>query len=171
MAKPAVLTAPGNRPHTAKPESGRRSIYTANEVDDILCVFEWMVDQFNVVRAYDNRSVAGIATDEPSSVARTVESLFDNIGWSGMRSVAAQAGVIVGEAWDICDQNGQLCTLTEGGVAFDWEFVPMICARLDWPQLANDNQFKTGTWKPDIRKMLASIVAERAMRVSAPTTT
>jgi len=128
--------------------------FSAFDTEASLCVWEWLIDQWN-------DQSKGNGTDTSDINDTTIKGLFENHGWSAMRSVAMQAGKIVAELYDHCETHSGFEHLTE--TSLDWEFVPMICAEMDWEKLADDNQYGKATWAPDPKELIAIIIAKQAL--------
>jgi hypothetical protein len=123
--------------------------FTSNEVESALCVFEWLMG-----RAMPGLPKTGDEFDEE------ITKLFNDFGWSGMRSTAVQASVFVDQCWDWAEKHADFLTASS---SYDWDFCPMICRRLDWPELAQNNQYGDGATLPDVQGFMAGVVAEHAM--------
>lgn len=117
--------------------------YSYAQVEGALCAWEWMCDQRN---------------EEGKGGHEQLNEIWDGVGAGGMRMCALQAG-------DICDRTFKHMESLgyEFMGAYDWEFVPELCSRLDWVALCNDNQWNQGRYDPDIDELLnVMITAEMA---------
>ena len=130
----------------------RREVYSAFETEASLCVFEWLSDQYN---------------DKKSRHRDVVEEMWTTYGSSAMRFIAMQAGCIVVSMFnETAGDASEFAHLFGDDDSFDWDFVPMICARLPWAELAMNNQYGNGEWVPETKEFLAIIVAQRAIGVT-----
>lgn len=118
-----------------------------------MCVWEWLIGQWD--------SEEKISDDE-----QKIRPLFENYGWSAMRSVAMQAGKIVASLYDYVSAEPTLQYIAEE--SFDWEFTPMMCAQLDWDKLTDNNQYGKADWRPDPKEFLAVVIAKRALHYHVP---
>lgn len=129
---------------TEQPERfADRETFNYTQVEGALCVYEWMMEAREKVPAID--------------------SWFDTLGSPGMRCCAIQAG-------DICDRAYRhLGALGyEFHSAYDFEFVPDVCAKLDWDALCNDNQYDGPRYNPDINAIVVALIAADMAKHSDP---
>ncbi len=116
--------------------------YNYAQVEGALCVFEHIIE---------NRE------QEP------YKDLLEGLGWSAMRMVSIQAGDICDRAFKHMESLGY-----EFGGAYDWEFVPAVCDRLDWDALCNDNQYNRGHYDPDIDNLVNVLITAEMAREPDP---
>ncbi|CCF19124.1 protein of unknown function [Pseudorhizobium banfieldiae] len=129
-----------------KPEPERfanRRTYTYAQVEGALCVYEWMLDS--------------------RATNKDIDDWFDGVGSPGMRMISIQAGDICDRAWKLMEAMG-----FDFIGAYDFEFVPSICAKLDWDALCNDNQFDKGRYDPDLKPFIVAMIAADRSRNSDP---
>lgn len=111
-----------------------RETFNYAQVEGALCAYEWML---------------GVREDNIA-----INDLWDAIGSPGMRMVSIQAGDICDRAFKLMESMGYEFT-----DAYDFEFVPTICAMLDWAALCDDNQWDRGRYDPDIHAMVVTMIA------------
>lgn len=80
--------------------------------------------------------------------------LFEGLGSPGMRDCAIPAADIVLAVYHLMESRD-----IEYCVAFDFEFVPDVCTRLDWPALVAARQYRNAPYEPDIAAILDSMIA------------
>ena len=122
--------------------------YSESDVETALCVYEYIHE------CYRN--------EDADELSKLIRLLFEAFGHGGMRSSCVQAARFVEKCYHFAEHNG-LGHLTE---TFDWEFVPMICKRLNWETLCDNNQYGDGEWMPDAPAFMATIVAKEALSLS-----
>lgn len=118
-------------------------LYNYAQVEGALCVWEWMCEQRN---------------QEGKGGHEKLNEIWDGFGAGSMRMCAVQAG-------DICDRTFKHMESLgyEFVGAYDWEFVPDLCSRLDWTALCDDNQYGQGKYDPNVDELLnVMITAEMA---------
>lgn len=137
--------------NSKKPRIDSR-LFKGHQVQSALCVFEWLINITNK---------PGMAVDDKQrEFDEKIRGLFEDYGWSGMRSVTVQASVFVDQCWDWAEKNADFLTSSS---SFDWDFCPMVCRRIDWARLAENNQYGNGAELPDVIPFMSALVAEHAL--------
>lgn len=130
---------------TKQPERfSERNSFNFAQVEGALCAWEWLLE----VRAKPTGEVGQI-----------IDGWWDGLGSPGMRMCAMQAGDICDRAFKHMEAMGY-----EFAGAYDFEFVPDLCAMLDWNALCGDNQFNDGIYDPDIDALVVAMIAAEKSR-------
>lgn len=117
----------------------KRDAFNFAQVEGALCAWEWMLGN----------------QGHPK-----LDEWHDRLGSPGMRMLAMQAGDICDRAFKHMESSGY-----EFVGAYDFEFVPDVCARLDWDALAKDNQYSDGLYEPDIPALVTTMItADKAQQ-------
>lgn len=120
----------------------KRDSFNFAQVEGALCVRDWMLEN----------------QDNPK-----LKEWQDGLGSPGMRMLAMQAGDICDRAFKHMESSGY-----EFVGAYDFEFVPDVCARLDWDALANDNQYDKGRYEPDIAALVVTLITADKAHQTVP---
>lgn len=100
------------------------------EIEGALCAWEWFLDNTEKMDEY-----------------------LDGIGYAGMRMVSVQAGQIADQIYKLMESRG-----FEYIGAYDWEFVPAVMERIDWPAIIADNQYGRDPYQPDLAAILDDMI-------------
>ncbi|MFB2553929.1 hypothetical protein [Ensifer soli] len=92
-----------------------------------------------------------------------LKQVWSDLGASAMRHCAMQAGEIVLAVWDRMLSR----TIAFDGT-YDWDFVPAVLNRLDWPRLTRHNQYGGAVYAPDPDAILADMMAQVPEQFETP---
>lgn len=130
--------------------------FTDNEAYASLCVFEWLMERWT-------KATAPKLTEPLDDVTTAVMRCFTDVGWTEMRYAAMRVGCHIEEVYKAFNSSAEGGALFDDiFAAFDWEFVPAVCARLDWAKVARE----TDSWKLDVEAFVASTIASYAMNLN-----
>lgn len=119
-----------------------RKEFTHDEVFGALCTWEWML--------------------ENKETHAQLHEQFEQHGTNEMRCMAIHAGVLVNEIYNYLpvleyEYNG----------SFDWEFTPLVLARLDWQAIAADHVKVDRPYEPNLHEVLVPMItADMAANVN-----
>lgn len=139
---------------TAIREDRQPKSYTPLQMEAALCAWEHMLEwRFNPAQQAEVEK----SPEKFSAHQIQINEHWEGIGFSGMRSVAIQAGTIALAVYDLMETQG-----AEFHSSYDWEFVPAVLARLDWEALCGDNQYGAAAYKANISAMLKDMMEKMA---------
>lgn len=125
------------------------------QVEAALCVWEWMTDRHRMA-------------DASTGPVKDLLDLWYGVGAGQMRNLAARVAPAVETLYqELCAEIGE-DDLRDVYCAYDWDFVPAVCERMDWAGQMTSACYTAGgllalpeTLKPDLVKEFGELKAKQ----------